>query len=263
MKFQDKVIIYLSVIIVLLIVIILLLLAKKGLPVKAKNAIVQDAYALVSNKNLEKCDGLIMYNKDEVTKDTLDNSTKICWSYNLLEDAGEEVVLDKTKKKSTCALTDDMVFAVDNYEGDVCTVKKISKDEVHKKYKEVFGEELSQDESFTLDNVTVCHYNEDYYYCGLSEKYTYIYGAEPHTYRTIKSAYKKDDKLVIYDYFLRIINDECYTNYITNDKNEKCTSKYDADKDVSYSFMKKYGTVYKHTFQKDGDSYYWLSSESN
>ena len=262
-KNKNKLIILLGIIIVLLIIIILILLVKKGLPVSSSNKDVKAAYAYVSNKNLERCNGLVMYDKKKVTKDTLENATKICMSYNLLDKEGEEVVLEKTKKKTTCTLADDMVFALDNYEGDICTVSKISKDDVHKKYKEVFGEELILDESFTLDNVSVCHYNEGYYYCGLSETYTYVYGAEPHTYRTIKSAYKKDDKLVIYDYFLRVINDECYTSYMTNEKNDKCTKRYDADEDMSYGFMKKNATVYKHTFQKSGDSYFWVSSESN
>ena len=122
--------------------------------------------------------------------------------------------------------------------------------------------EIRTDESFKLDNVSVCHYSEGYYYCGLSEKYTYSIGGEPHTYRTIKNSYKKDDKLIIYDYFLKVINDECYTSFMTNDKNDKCSKKYDNKKNIDYNFMKRYGKVYKHTFQKDGNNYYWVSSEA-
>ena len=263
MKKKDKLIVFLSVVIVILVVVILVLLAKKGLPVNSKNNIVTNAYSYVSNKNLERCNGLVMYNKDKVTKDTLENTTKICLSYTLLDAAGEEVKLEKDKKKNVCTLNGDLVFALDNYEGDICTISKISKDEVHEKYKVLFGEELKKDESFQLDNVSVCHYSDGSYYCGLSEKYTYVIGGEPHTYRTIKSSYKKDDKLIIYDYFLKVINDECYRSFMTNDKNDKCTKKYDAKKDINYNFMKRYGTVYKHTFQKDGNNYYWVSSEQN
>lgn len=263
MKKKDKLIVSLSVIIVILVVIILVLLIKKGLPINSKNSIVTNAYQYVSNKDLEKCNGLVMYSKDKVTKDTLDNTTKICLSYALLDVKGEEVKLDKNKKSNTCTLKDDSVFAIDNYEGDICTVSKISKDEVHKQYKKLFGEKLKTDESFKLDNVSICYFSDDSYYCGLSEKYTYILGAEPHTYRTIKNSYKKNDKLIIYDYFVRVINDECYESFMTNDKNDKCTKQYDSKKDIDYNFMKKYGTVYKHTFQKDGDSYYWVSSEQN
>ena len=263
MKKKDKLIAFLSVIIVILVIVILVLLIKKGLPINSKNSIVTDAYAYVSNSNLERCNGLVMYNKDKVTKDTLENTTKICLSYTLLDVKGEEVKLEKDKKKNTCTLKDDMVFALDNYEGDICTVTKISNNEIHKKYKTIFGEELKTDESFVLDNVSICHFSDDSYYCGLSENYTYTIGGEPHTYRTIKNSYKKDDKLIIYDYFLKVINDECYTSFMTNDKNDKCTKNYDNQKDINYNFMKKYGTVYKHVFQKDGDNYYWVSSEQS
>lgn len=263
MKNKNKLIAVLSVVIVVLMIIILILLIKKGIPVNSKKDVVTSAYAYVGNSDLHKCDGLVMYNKDKVTKDTLDNTTKICLSYTLLDVKGEEVKLNKNNKDNLCTLKDNMVFALDNYEGDVCTVTKVSKDDVHKQYKAVFGEELKTDESFKLDNVSICHYSDDYYYCGLSEKYTYTIGGEPHTFRTIKNSYKKDDKLIIYDYFLKVINDECYTSFMTNDKKDKCTKKYDSKKDVNYNFMKRYGTLYKHTFQKDGDNYYWVSSEQS
>ena len=66
----------------------------------------------------------------------------------------------------------------------------------------------------------------------------------------------------MYDYFLKVINDECYTSFMTNDKNDKCSKKYDNKKNIDYNFMKRYGVVYKHIFQKDGDNYYWVSSEA-
>ena len=260
---KNKLIIVLSIIIVILMVVILVLLSKKGIPVNSKSSVVANAYKYVGNSDLEKCNGLVMYDKDKVTKDTLENTTKVCLAYSLLDEKGEEVKIDKNKKENLCSLKDDMVFALDNYEGDICTISKISKDEVHKKYKAMFGEELENDESFTLDNVSICHYSDGYYYCGLSEKYTYTIGGEPHTYRTIKSSYKKDNTLIIYDYFVRVINNECYNNYITNDKDDKCTKKYDSKKDINYNFMQRYGTLYKHVFQKDGDNYYWVSSEQS
>ena len=108
----------------------------------------------------------------------------------------------------------------------------------------------------------ICYYDEDNYYCGLSEKYTYTIGAEPHTYRTIKSAYKKGDEIVIYDYFLRTINDDCFTSYMKDEKNETCGKALENKKEVDYKFLKKYGTRYVHIFKKSGDSYYWVSSKN-
>mgnify|MGYP000180690052 CR=1 FL=1 len=83
-------------------------------------------------------------------------------------------------------------------------------------------------------------YDEDNYYCGLSEKYTYTIGAEPHTYRTIKSAYKKGDEIAIYDYFLRTINDDCFTSYMKDEKDETCGKALENKKEVDYKFLKKY-----------------------
>ena len=122
-------------------------------------------------------------------------------------------------------------------------------------------EEINYDK-FQLDNTTICYYDEDNYYCGLSEKYTYTIGAEPHTYRTIKSAYKKGDEIAIYDYFLRTINDDCFTSYMKDEKNETCGKALENKKEVDYKFLKKYGTRYVHIFKKSGDSYYWVSSKN-
>ena len=114
---------------------------------------------------------------------------------------------------------------------------------------------------FQLDGANICYYDNDNYYCGLSEQFTYTFGAEPHTYRAIKKAYKKGNKIIIYDYFLKTINDECYKYFTSDDKNDKCSKKLKEVKEVDYSFLKKYGSLYKHIFQKNGDTYKWVSSE--
>ena len=82
------------------------------------------------------------------------------------------------------------------------------------------------------------------------------------SYRTIKSAYKKGDEIVIYDYFLRTINDDCFTSYMKDEKNETCGKALENKKEVDYKFLKKYGTRYVHIFKKSGDSYYWVSSKN-
>ena len=70
-------------------------------------------------------------------------------------------------------------------------------------------------------------------------------------------------ELIIYDYFLKVINDECFTSYMDTTKNDKCSTNYSelTNKDMTYKFLKKNGTLYKHTFKKDGKSYYWISSK--
>ena len=111
MKKKDKLIVFLSIVIVILVVVILVLLIKKGLPINSKNSIVIDAYKYVSNSDLERCNGLVMYNKDKVTKDTLENTTKICLSYNLLDEKSEEVKLDKNK--NSLSLPEFIAFVIE------------------------------------------------------------------------------------------------------------------------------------------------------
>ena len=175
----------------------------------------------------------------------------------------EEVKIDKTKKGNICKLDDELIFATDNYEDKICTLTKLNKDEVNNEYKNMFGSDISEYKQFQYDGATICYVKDDAYYCGLSETFTYSIGAEPHTYRAIKDAYKKGDELIIYDYFLKVINDECFTSYMDTTKNDKCSTNYSelTNKDMTYKFLKKNGTLYKHTFKKDGKSYYWVSSK--
>ena len=94
-----------------------------------------------------------------------------------------------------------------------------------------------------------------------SESFTYTIGAEPQTYRTIKNASKKNDEIIIFDYFMKIVNNECFTTYDGNNKNNNCSNVFNEDIKVDYDFLKKYGTLYKHTFKESNGSYYWVKSE--
>ena len=194
----------LNVIIILLLIAIVVIIFKKGKPLNTNGKVVKDLYSYVGNNNLEKCGGLVFYSDEEINYDKLSNETKLCLAYTKVNDEDkEELKVDKAKKGNTCSLKDSLVFATDNYEDKICTLSKTNKNLVNENYKKMFGKSIENYDKFQLDNTTICYYDEDNYYCGLSEKYTYTIGAEPHTYRTIKSAYKKGDEIAIYDYFLR------------------------------------------------------------
>ena len=259
---KNKVIILLSGIIVLLLVVIVVLLIKKGIPINANGKTVKELYSYVGNSDLEKCEGLVFYSDGKVNYDNLSNEAKICLAYSQVnEEDKTETKLDKNKKGNTCTLKDDFVFATDNYEDKICTLSKTNKDLVNENYKKMFGKEIDTYDKFQLDNTTICYLDEDSYYCGLSEEYTYTIGADPHTYRVIKDTFKKNDEIIIYDYFLKVVNDECYTSYVKDSKNDKCTKALENKKNVNYKFLKKNGTKYKHVFKKDNNNYYWVSSE--
>lgn len=262
MKKSKKQTILIIVLAIIVITLGIILFIKKGIPLNSNSSVVTESYSYLGNNDLQKCGGLVTYSKDEVTNKNLSEETKICLAYNKVnKDDIEEVKIDKTKKGNICKLDDELIFATDNYEDKICTLSKTNKDLVNENYKKIFGKEIDAYDKFQLDNITVCYLNDDSYYCGLSEEYTYTIGAEPHTYRAIKDSFKKNDEIIIYDYFLKVINNECYTSYVKDSKNDKCTKALENNKNVDYKFLKKYGTKYKHIFKKDNNVYHWVSSE--
>ena len=259
---KKNLVLLLSGIVVILVGVVISLFIKKGVPVNANGKTVKELYSYVGNSDLEKCGGLVFYNDSKVDYNSLSNDTKICLAYTQVKkEVKEEIKLDKNKKGNICTLSKGLIFATDNYEDKICTLSKTNKDLVNENYKKIFGKEIDAYDKFQLDNITVCYLNDDSYYCGLSEEYTYTIGAEPHTYRAIKDSFKKNNEIIIYDYFLKVINNECYTSYVKDSKNDKCTKALENNKNVEYKFLKKYGTQYKHIFKKDNNVYHWVSSE--
>lgn len=249
----------LTVLIVIVAVIVFLIKSKE---LNTKDSLVEELYTYLGSNDLSICDGLRNYSDKEVNYDTISNDMRICLAYSLLDREDATVMkIDKSKKNNTCSIGNDVVFATDNYEDKVCTITKIDANTLNEKYKAVYGKEIDNYEKFQYDNSTICYYDSGFYYCGLSENYTYSVGAEPHTYRSINKAVKDNDEIVIYDYFLETVNDECFGTYNSNNKDEKCSEKLAKTKDVDFKFVKKYGSKYKHTFKKDNDSYYWVKSE--
>ena len=249
------------VILVILITALIIVFVIKSKSLDPNSDLVTEIYSYIGNNDLEVCNGLATYAEDEVNYDKLDNSMRICTAYSLLElDDTAMLKIDKSQKNNTCSVGESITFATDNYEDDICTVTKISSAEVNAQYKKMYGKEIESYDQFQYNDTTVCYYEDGYYYCGLAEEYTTTFGGEPHTFRSIKSATKEDDQIIIYDYFLKVVNDECYTSYTGETKNDKCSENYSEDTEITYNFLKKYGTLYKHIYQKSGDSYYWVSS---
>lgn len=62
---------------------------------------------------------------------------------------------------------------------------------------------------------------------------------------------------------MKIVNGECYSSYVNGTTNNNCTNELPENEDdynIDYDFLRKYGTLYKHTFKQSGDTYYWVSS---
>lgn len=258
---KKKVIIGLIILmLVIILIVIVVLINRKSLNIE--DEIVTNAYNYVGNNDLGVCAGLAIYADEAVEYDDLENAMRICNAYSLLDlDETSMIKIDKTQKNNTCSIGENITFATDNYEDDICTVTKVSSDEINNKYKEMYGKSIETYEQFQYNDATICYYEDGFYYCGLAESYTTTIGGEPHTYRSIKNATENNDELIIYDYFLKIVNDKCYTSFTGDKTNDTCSENFTEEEDMTYNFLKEYGTLYKHTFKKSGDSYYWVKSE--
>lgn len=262
-KLSKKSLIIGLAIIAILIIILIVVLVIRSRTLDPESELVTDIYTYLGNNDLEVCNGLATYAPDEVTYADLENAMRICVAYSLLElDDSSMLKVDKTQKNNTCTVgeSNNITFATDNYEDDICTLTKVSSDEVNEQYEKMYGQSIENYESFQYNETTICQYDSGFYYCGLAEEYTATFGGEPHTYRTIKNVTENDDEIIIYDYFLKVVNNECLTSYTGTTTNNECTENYSEDEEMSYSFLKRYGTLYKHTFKKSGDNYYWVSS---
>lgn len=251
----NKNILYIILIVALIILLVILYLNKGH---NSESSEVKRLYEFLGSNDLQVCGGLKTYGDEEINQDNLPLEDKLCLAYSLAENT--ELKVEKEKNANVCNVVGSNGFAPDNYDADVCTISMIEKDKIDAKYKEVYGEEISEYKEFNYNDITVCYYKEDEgYYCGLSEGYTTTIGAEPHTYRSIVDVKKNSDELVITDYFLKTVNSKCYNSFTENKENEKCSNNL-KDK-VNYKFLKKYGKKYRHTFKKDGNNYFWIKSE--
>lgn len=264
-KNKKKSIIVTGIIIIVLIIIALALFLINGQRLNTNSTTVNKLYNYLGSNDLDRCSGLNVYGEELITYDDIDNATRLCNAYILLEEEClEEVIIEEDKDKENVCKFDDFTYATDKYEEDECTLTKITKEDLNNTYHKLYGKDISETDEFLIDYSTVCNFKDDAYYCGLLETFTKTFGLEPYTFRAIKEAYKKGDKIIIYDYFIKIANYECYNSYTGKTANNNCTNELPEDENydfIDYDFIKKYGTEYKHVFKKQNDNYYWVSSE--
>ena len=224
---------------------------------------VEGVYNYFNFKTIGTCEGQLNYTDKKITYKDVSLETKNCIAYqnaNIPKDKIVTETYEGTKKKETCT-HDGMVFRK-NADSNECVVNKIEKEYLEKSYKKIFGKDLEDSEMFYTDNLNICYLKDDYYYCGLAETYTLIFANPSSINRVIDKVYKKGSSMIVYDYFLKIEADKCYTNYTTTEADSDCSSEYAKNKKEDIKFIRKYGTYYKHTYKKAADgSYYWVSSE--
>lgn len=258
---QDKVLLVLIVVLIILSVVIVALKIINRNNLDTESKLVKELHNYFNSNDLGNCEGLFTYAEDKVEYEDIKAETRLCIAYQKAEIKDVETgTLKADKKKETCT-KDDMVFRIDE-ETNECSYTKIKRSIIDESYKKLYGKDIENNESFKVDNLNICYLKDDYYYCGLSETFTYILGNESIIYRVMEKAVEKGSDIIIYDYFAKINNNTCFKAYTTNIINQNCTEEYKNQKEINYKFMEEFGTKYKHVFrQADDDTYYWVSSE--
>jgi len=259
--FQDKVLLLLVIILAILSFVIIIVKIINFNHLDTESKLVTELHNYFNSDDLGNCDGLFTYGEDKIEYSDIDSETRLCLAYQKADiKVIEKGTLKADKKKSICT-KDNMIFRV-NDETKECSYTVVERNAIDSTYKKLYGKDVENNESFKIDNLSICYLKDDNYYCGLSETFTYTLGNESIIYRVMDKAVEKGSDIVIYDYFAKINNDKCFKTYTTSTINENCTEEYKNQKDINYKFMKKYGTEYKHIFkQADDGSYYWVSSE--
>lgn len=258
---NDKILIVLFAVLIVMTIVLVLVKIMNANVLDANEPIVTKLHNYFNTDDLSNCDGLFNYSNKKVEYSSISNDIKLCLAYHKsnIKDVEEETY--KAKKGKEICEQDGMTFKVEK-DSTECVVTKIKKSIIDDSYERIFGKEIEDIKSFNYDNLHICYLKDDFYYCGLSETYTYTLGSESQIYRVIKKAVEKSSEIVIYDYFLKINENKCYKYYTTLTSNNDCTNNYDNKNKIKYNFLKKYGTKYKHIFRKnENNDYYWVSSE--
>lgn len=258
----DKFLMGVLVLLILISIVLLFVRLIGGKTISSSDERVKELHDYFSTESLNNCEGLLNYTEDKIEFADISNETRLCLAYQKSDIKDyEELTYNPDKKKTICTTDDKMVFRV-NEESKKCEVKKIKQNIIDDTYKKIFGKEIEKNDKFQADNLNICYLKDGYYYCGLSETFTYTLGSEALIYRVVNKAVEKSSEIIIYDYFAKIMDNQCFKAYTTTTVNQKCTDNYDKDKELDFDFLKNYGSQYKHVYKKASDgTYYWVSSE--
>lgn len=260
-KKKDLILNVILIILIMIAVIFLIVRLIYGNNLKTDDKLVVELNNYFNSEELKNCEGLFNYSNKTVEYKDVDSEVKMCLAYQKAAKKDTEKETYAKDKKGNLCTHDEMVFRVDD-NTKKCEITKIAKDEIDSVYKKIFGKDVEKIQSFKIDDQNICYIKDDAYYCGLSESFTYTFGSDSTIYRLVNKAIEKGSNIIIYDYFIKINNNICYQDYTTLTQNKACTGAYKINKDITYDFMSKYGTMYKHTYQKAEDnSYYWVKSE--
>lgn len=256
-------------IIILIIVVILLVAAiffigDKKLDLESDE--VNNLYSYLGEVDIYHCGGLITYNENDTSINEINSENALCNAYYNVTNTKENKI-EKTgvnsSKTAICKVGDNVTFKVEE-DTNECSYITISKDDINQAYNKIYGEDIKKyEDKFQISDSKVCYLEGETYYCGEAETYTYSIGNDATIYRLKEKAVKTHNgsKIIISDYYLKVSNGTCYKN-ASSEELEECSKEIEAGAKVDAELIRKYGSLYKHTFLKDSkDNYYWSKSE--
>lgn len=270
MKNKNLVLI-ISVIILIILLIFVVFLGEKKLDINSDK--IKNLHASLGEVDTNKCGGLITYSDKTMTESDLDIENRLCKSYyamnikDIITEVTKETIQNENDNK-ICKVGEKTTLATTDEKESECSYKIIENNILNEVYTDIYGTKMTEKDSFYISDKEACYKEGERYYCGKAENYKVSIIPNTTIFRMIDKAIESSNgEIIIYDYFLKISNNICY--YKNNsEKNNECSEelkKIDINNTKeTMSLIKKYGTIYKHTFKEGkNDSYYWFKTELN
>lgn len=232
---------------------------------------VKDLHASLGEVDINKCGGLITYSDKTMIESNLDIDNRLCRAYYAIDSKNiiTDVVRETNKNDNnikTCKVGENTIFTTTDEKETECSFKIIENSSLKEAYINIYGIEMVEKDSFYISDKEICHKEGEKYYCGNAENYKVSIIPEATIFRIINKAIQKTSgEINIYDYFLKISNNTCYSKN-SDEESKECSEelkKVDINNDEeAIALVKKYGAIYKHTFKEGKNkNYYWLKTE--
>lgn len=251
--------------IIIIVLIFVIFMPEKELDINS--AKIKDLYTYLGDVDINKCGGLTTYRDVAVSVSDIDTENKACEAYYHTLKKSEktsEVTGKDENGTNTCKISDNITLSSND---ELCNYEVINMNDLKETYYKLYNEDLNTEEDmFYIATSKACYKEGEEYYCGNALSYKISIAPDAIIYRFINKAIEKNDNIEIYDKFLKISDNKCFSknNNIENTECSNHLSEYDLTNDEQViELVKKYGSTYKHTFKSNSDSYYWSKSEPN
>ena len=265
MKKQFKNIIPIIIVIIIgLIILATFLLSDKDLDINSSK--ITELYSYLGETDIYHCGGLNTYKNEAITLDNIKNEDALCMAYYQVKNSKDEAkkaTNTNVNDNKTCKIGKSTTLIADE-KTQKCAYKTFTKKDLNDAYNNLYNQDIKNYEKmFYISEEEACYLEGETYYCGTSETYTYYLCPNATIYRAITKAKEQlNGDIVIYDYFLRVSEDnKCYKTNDQDNENTDCTKALAKTKKVTKELLLDNGTMYKHIFHKTPSGYAWVKSE--